>query len=316
MAALAEGLGIRAVARVFEVDPNTVLQWLVEAANHLRAFSHALLHDVQVSQVQLDELFAILSAVKAGELGEDEAIERWSHSSHWVWVAIDPVSKLLLSTDVGERTLAMAQHLVHQVRQVLAAGCLPLFLTDGLKDYATALLTHFGHWVQPSRRQATGPVPKPRWMPLPELLYAQVVKQYRRRRLVSIRHRVVFGTLAGIKQVLATQGWHINTAFIERANGAIRQHVAAVGRRVITLCKGEAGIRQQVVLYQTYYNFCLPHAALRLPLPQPLPTHGTGSARRWRPYTPAMAAGLTDHVWSLQEVLLFRVPPWPQPQVL
>jgi hypothetical protein len=90
--------------------------------------------------------------------------------------------------------------------------------------------------------------------------------------------------------------------------------VAAVGRRVITLCKGEAGLRQQVVLYQTYHNVCLPHAALRQPWPQPLPTHGTGSAKRWRPCTPAMAAGLTDHVWSLKEVLLGRVPPWPQPQ--
>jgi hypothetical protein len=153
-------------------------------------------------------------------------------------------------------------------------------------------------------------------MPLPALLCAQVVKRYRRRRLVSIRHRVVFGTLAGIEQVLATQGWHINTAFIERANGAIRQHVAAVGRRVITLCKGEAGLRQQLALHHTYYNFCLPHASLRLPLLQPEPTHGNGSAKRWRPRTPAMAAGLTDHVWTLREVLLFRVPPWPQPTEL
>jgi IS1 family transposase/transposase-like protein len=316
VAALAEGLGIRAAARVFEVDPNTVLQWLVEAADHLRAFSHALLHEVQVSQVQLDELFTILSTVKAGELSEDDAIERLSHSSHWVWVAIDPVSKLLLALDVGERTLAMAQHLVHLVLQVLAPGCVPLLLTDGLKDYATALLTHFGHWVQPQRRQATGPVPKPRWMPLPELLYAQVVKQYRRRRLVRMSHRVVFGTPAAVKQVLATQGWHINTAFIERLNLTIRQHVAAIGRRVITLCTGEGGLRQQLALYQTYHNFCLAHASLRQPLPQPLPTHGTGSAKQWRPWTPAMAAGLTNHVWSLREVLMYRVPLWPQPQGL
>src|SRR6266850_1508609 len=148
---------------------------------------------------------------------------------------MDPQSKLLLSIDVGERTLAMAQHLVHQVRQVLPPGCLPLFLTDGLKDYATALLTHFGHWVQPPRRQATGPAPKPRWMPVPELLYAQVVKSYRRRRIVRVRHRVVFGTLARVNWVLAATGWQINTAFIERANLSIRQHVAAVGRRVSTL---------------------------------------------------------------------------------
>jgi len=311
--ALAEGLGIRAVARVFEVDPNTVLHWLVEVAEHLTAFSQHFLHNVRVTQGQLDELYALLSAVKDGEISEAEALKRLSRSPHWVWVAIDPVSKLLLTIDVGERTLAMAQGVVHQVTQVLAPGCIPLFLTDGFKEYAAALLAHCGQWVQPERRQTRGPVPKPRWLPLPQLLYAQVIKTVRRRRLVRVSHRVVFGTLDAVNHVLAAHGWHINTAFIERVNLTIRQHVAAVGRRVTTLCKGEDGLRQQLALYQGYYNFCLPHASLRVPLPQPLPTHGTGSAKRWRPRTPAMAAGLTDHVWTLREVLLFRVPPWPQP---
>jgi hypothetical protein len=91
----------------------------------------------------------------------------------------------------------------------------PLFLTDGLKDYATALLAHFGHWMHPERRQQKGPMPQPRWMPLPALLYAQVVKSYRRRRLVGVTHRVVFGTLGAIEQVLAACGWTINTAFVE-----------------------------------------------------------------------------------------------------
>ena len=98
-----------------------------------------------------------------------------------------------------------------------------------------------------------------------------------------------------------------------RVNLTIRQHVAAVGRRVMTLCKGAEGLRQQLALYHVYYNFCLPHASVRVPLLQPEPTNGTGSTKRWRPRTPAMAAGLTDHVWTLREVLLFRVPPWPQP---
>jgi hypothetical protein len=124
---------------------------------------------------------------------------------------------------------------------------------------------------------------------------------------------VVFGTLPGIKQVLAAHGWQINTAFIERVNLTIRQHVAAVGRSVTTLCKGEMGLHRQLALHHLYYNFCLPHASLRLPLPQPAPTKGTGSAKRWRPCTPAMAAELTDHVWTLREVLVFRVPPWLQP---
>jgi hypothetical protein len=142
----------------------------------------------------------------------------------------------------------MAQRVVHQVAQVLALGCVPLFLTDGFKEYRTALLAHFGHWVQLPRRQATGPAPKPRWMPRPALLYAQMVKQYRRRRMVHVRHRVVFGTWARVNQVLAATGWQINTACIERVNLTIRQQVAAVGRRVITRCKGEAGLRQQLVL--------------------------------------------------------------------
>src|SRR5215831_19042371 len=123
--ALAEGLGIRAVARVFEVDANTVLAWLVEAAAHLQAFSQYFLHDVRVTQLQLDELYALLSAVKAGEISEAEAITRLSRSPHWVWVAIDPVSKLLLAIDVGPRTLAMAQSFVHQVVRLLAPDCVP-----------------------------------------------------------------------------------------------------------------------------------------------------------------------------------------------
>ena len=311
--ALVEGLGIRAVARVFEVDPNTVLQWLVEAAEQLQAFSQYFLHDVRVTQVQLDELFALLRAVKDGAVSEAEALTRLSRSPHWVWVAIDPVTKLLLTIDIGDRTLAMAQRVVHQVVQVLAPGCVPLFLTDGFKEYTTALLTHFGQWVHLPRSQATGPAPKPRWMPLPQLLYAQVIKTVRRRRLVRVSHRVVFGTLGAIQQVLAAHDWQINTAFVERVNLTIRQHVAAVGRRVTTLCKHEAGLRQQLALYHVYSNFCLPHTSLRQPLSHPEPTNGSGSAKQWRPCTPAMAAGLTDHVWTLREVLLFRVPPWPQP---
>jgi IS1 family transposase len=316
LACLAEGLGIRATARVFEVAPTTVLHWLVEAAEQLRAFSAYFLCNLHLEQLQLDELYAVLRDRKTGEINDDEAIQRLERSSSWVWTAMDPTSKLLVVVDVGCRTLAMAQRVVHQVTRVLTPGCVPLFLTDGLKDYGTALLTHFGSWIHPARRQDKGPLPKPRWMPLPQLLYAQVVKSYRRRRIVGVTHRVVFGTQLAIEQVLEACGWTINTAFIERLNLDIRQRVAAIGRRVTTLCQGEAGLRDQLVLFQAYHNFVLPHASLRQPLPQPIPTNGTGSAKQWRPWTPAMAAGLTDHVWSLQEVLLYRVPPWPQPQTV
>src|SRR5439155_1327217 len=136
-------------------------------SGHAAAFSRYFLYDVRVTQVQLDELFALLSAVKDGEVSEAEAVQRLSRSPHWVWAAMDPESKLLLALNMGDRALAMAQRVVHQVVQVLAPGCVPLFLTDGVKEYTTALLTHFGRGVQPTRCQTTGPIPKPRWMPLP-----------------------------------------------------------------------------------------------------------------------------------------------------
>ena len=191
---------------------------------------------------------------------------------------------------------------------------MPLFLSDGYPHYLIAIVAHCGHWVQSPRRQPRGLAPKPRWMPLPELLYAQVVKTMRRRRIVEVKHRVVFGTQAAVAQVLAACGWHSNTAFVERLNVSLRQRVAALGRRSATPCKSEDGLGQPLALFQVYHNCVLPHASLRQPLRMPAPTHSTGSAKVWQPCTPARAAGLTDHVWSLRDVLLFRVPPWPQPQ--
>lgn len=122
LACLAEGLGIRATARVFEVDPNTVLRWLGEAAEQLQAFSRYVLCEVHVTQVQLDELYAVLRALKAGEISEDDALERLDPSRPWVWPALDPVSKLLLAMEVGPRTVEMAQRVVHQVVSVLAVA--------------------------------------------------------------------------------------------------------------------------------------------------------------------------------------------------
>jgi hypothetical protein len=142
------------------------------------------------------------------------------------------------------------------------------------------------------------------------------MKQYRRRRVVGVTHRVVFGTLEAVHAVLAPLGGQINTAFVERLNRNIRQRVAAVGRRVNTLCQGEDGLQHQLAVFHAYHNFVLPHASLHQPLLIPEPTKGTGSAKVGRPWTPAMAAGLTAHVWTLREVLLYRVPPWPQPHAV
>jgi IS1 family transposase len=312
LASLAEGMAVRGVGRVFEVDPNTVLDWLAQAASHIEAVSHFLLHDLQVSQVQMDELYALLSQIDQGELSPQEAARRLRRPHRWVWGAIDPVSKVMLATVVGDRSLATAQRLVHAVVRVLAPGVAPVFVTDGLAHYATALLTHFGDWVSLPRQGSRGPHPKPRWLPLPQLHYAQVVKRRVKSRVVEVTTRIVYGTVEVIQQTLAQQGWQINTAFIERLNRTIRHQVPALGRRVVSLAKTSQGLSQQLSLWRGYYNFCLPHTSLRLALPEPRPTRGQGSPKKWRPRTPAMAAKVTSHLWTMKDLLLFRVPPWPQ----
>jgi hypothetical protein len=113
--AWAEGLGLRAVARGFAVDPDTVLRWVVEAADQATAVSPYCLHEVHVDQVQLEELFARLSAVKTGQMSDAEALTHRSRSSHGVWGAIDPVTKRLLALDGGDRTREMAHRLVQRV---------------------------------------------------------------------------------------------------------------------------------------------------------------------------------------------------------
>ena len=116
-----------------------------------------------------------------------------------------------------------------------------------------------------------------------------------------------------VEHILSQTGVSINTAFIERLNLSIRQHVAALGRKVISLAKTKLGLEAQLSLCQTYHNFCLPNSSLRLPLPEPQPTKGDGSPKKWQQRTPAMAAGVTDHIWRMEELLMFRAPPWQQP---
>lgn len=307
--ALAEGLNIRATARVFDLDPNTVERWLGQAAEHMEAVSAYFIHDLELTQVQVDELWALL-----GQGDNNEAEGDKQRGKRWVWAGMDPVSKLMLGYVVGNRSLTCTQLLIHIIAALLAPGCVPLFISDGWSAYGTALLTHFGHWVEMPRRHKKGAAPKPRWQPLPQLQYAQVVKKRVKGRVVSVSHLVIYGNLAAITAALSNSiGQVINTAFIERLNLSLRQHVPGLGRKVISLAKSETGLARQLTLLQAYYNFCLPHFALRLPLPQPVPTRGNGSRKMWQSRTPAMAAGIINHVCRLEELLLFRPPPRQQP---
>lgn len=299
---LAEGVGIRKTARIFDLDPNTVATWLAQAGAHRANVSHYLLHDLKLTQVQVDELWA--------QLGRRKGKEK---VKYWVWVGVDAPTKLWLATVIGDRSQACAQLLIHAIVALLAPGCMPLFTSDQWSAYATALLCHFGHWLPTPRTHARGRPPKPRWMPDPNLLYAQVVKQREHGRVVAVTQRVIFGSLKTIEKVLQAAGSQvINTAFIARLNLTIREHVAALGRKVQDIAKTVAGLRHQLSLAQAYHNFCLPHSALRVPLPAALPTRGNGSPKKWQPRTPAMAAGVTIRVWRMEELLLLRIPPWQQ----
>jgi hypothetical protein len=147
-----------------------VLQGLGEAAAQRHAFARHVRHDVRVRQGQWDARFAWRSAVKAGEGSQTEALARLERSPQGVWGAMDPESQVGLAMDVGERTLALAPRVVHQVVQGLAPDCAPRCLPDGVRASLTAWRTHYGPWVQLPHRQATGPAPTPRWRPLPALL--------------------------------------------------------------------------------------------------------------------------------------------------
>ena len=295
LTALAEGLGIRATSRVFGLVPETILAWVSEAGPQLALFHQYHSRQLELEQVQLDELYGVLRGWQAGEVSANTAIAALEphRTSRWLWTAIDPTRKFWLAAVVGERTAAAAWQIVHQVAGMLQAECVPLFVTDGNRAYEQPLLSHFGQWQAPTAGQR-----RPRWQALPKLLYAQVVKKRRGRRLVAVTKRAVFGTLAQIETKLAVRGQQINTAYIERLNLTIRQLVPGLGRRVNTLNHTPDSLAHQVNLVQGYYNFCLPCRAL---------------ARQGdRSRTPAMAVGITDRVWTLQELLAFRVPPFPQ----
>src|SRR5262249_44624602 len=151
-------------------------------------------------------------------------------------------------------------------------------------------LTQVGYGLQPARRLDQGPIPQPRWLPRPGLLSAPGVQSYRRRRLVGVKHQVGFGTRLALEEVWARWGWTIHTACVERLTLDIRQRVAAIGRRVHTLCQGEAGVWEQCALLHVSHHCVLPHASLRQPLLVPAVPNDRGAAQVWRPWTPAMAA--------------------------
>src|SRR5262249_3139128 len=137
-----------------------------------------------------------------------------------------------------------------------------------------------------------------------------VVKRREGGRIVHGNTRIVFGTPEAVAASLASSpvSATINTSFVERDNLTQRQSNRRLTRRTNGVSKDLTWFEKQLWLSLAYYHLVLPHQGLRERLPTPEPTRGVGSPRLWRPVTPAMAAGLTDHVWTTEELLAYRVP--------
>lgn len=212
LALLVEGVAPDALHRVYGIRETTQRLWLTRAGLHAQHLHEHFSHGLRLAHIQLDELFTTA---------------RQAAHDLWLWVALDATTKFIPAFLLGPRTQDLAHQLIHQVRQTLAPSHLPAFSSDGLKLYFYALTAHFGQWVQEAGQ------PKRVWCALPGLLYAQVQKIHRRRRLIRVNRQMLCGSLEAFTARLQSLGLsgRIQTAFIERVNLTLRRSLAPLARR-------------------------------------------------------------------------------------
>jgi IS1 family transposase len=289
---LPKGWTLRQGQRVFGFRQATITTWLTRAGNHARALHERFFCHLHLPHLQLDELRTRL---------------RCSTQVLWLWLVIDPCTKILPVLSLGPRTQHMAHRVIHSLRQILAPGCLPLFTSDGLNLYFYALTAHFGQWREERRRGRN----VRRWQVATNLIYGQVKKCYRRCKLIRVTHVMRLGTEAALKAALQGLGLsgRLNTAFIERLNLTVRHGVAALARRTWATAQQSPHLLAHLEWWRAYYHFVRPHQALRVRLVQPRERGGKRLAQRYRQRTPAMAAGRTTCRWTAREVLSRPLPP-------
>ena len=305
--ALAEGNSIRATGRIFQIDKDTVCDWLNRAALHCRLVTLYFWSQLHVTECQLDELWSFVHTKEAHL--PCAKIYAESYGDAWVWLAFAPVFRLVLAFAIGKRTQENANLLLDRVKDVTDEH-IPFFTSDQLPEYDDALLHTYGVWVQPERKGLRGRYPQPRLIPTDDLLYAQVVKVRENGRLKEVKTKVIFGKPQTIAEQLAHSvvSSTINTSFVERDNLTQRQSNRRLTRQTNGFSKKITWFEKQLWLSMAYYHFVLPHHSLRQPTETPKPTRGAGTPKRWKPATPAMSAGITDHVWTTTELLSYRVP--------
>jgi IS1 family transposase len=231
-----------------------------------------------------------------GQVQADEIRVKKQGGIVWMALAMMVKTRLWLGGEVSEqRDMPLIRRLMERVRRCAARRPL-LICTDGLVSYIRAIRETFRDPIH------TGTGGRPRLRRWRHVLITQVVKRYERRRVVDTERRIVDGTPARVETLRRrSQGdGVINTAYIERLNATFRARLASLTRRGRALARRTLTLQHGMYLIGTVYNFCTPHASLP-------PTRG-GT-------TPAMAAGITDHCWTVQELLAFHVPPsrWTPP---
>jgi hypothetical protein len=273
---VAHGCPIAAVEAAFRLQARTVRRWVQAAGEQCeRLHRQEVERERPLGQVQADEL-----RVKAqGQI-------------LWLAMALAVPARLWLGAVVSaERNRALIVALAQRVRACLLAAPL-LVCVDGLAAYVAAFRKSLRTAV------STGKRGQPRMVPWEDVVFGQVIKRCEGRRMVEVVRRIVWGTAQQAEQLLvSTQaGGVLNTAYIERLNATFRARLAVLCRRTRGLCRRKEWLQAASYLIGTVYNFCTEHASLTM----------DGERR-----TPAMAAGITDHCWSVAELLWYRIPPPP-----
>ena len=286
---LAYGCPVQAIVMAFGLDERTVMSWQSRAGKHCQqVHEHLVERPRDLGQVQADEIRVKMQGLIV-----------------WMAMAIQVQTRLWLGGVVSQqRDRHLMRALMQRVRR--CALCRPLlFCVDGCRAYIDAIRKAF-------REPIPGQTGRPRLRAWDGIAIAQVVKQFARKRVVGVTRRVVQGVETQIETLLQmTQGGGmINVAYIERLNATFRSRIAALVRRGRALARQIPTLHDGMYLVGSVYNFCTYHKSLRVPL------YLSNCRRRWLRRTPAIAAGITDHRWTVEELLSFRVPPplWSPPK--
>jgi hypothetical protein len=284
---LNHGCPLQAIVAAFGFDERTVARWQAVAGLHAQQVHAHLVQQgaLDLGHVQADELWV---KVVGGRV--------------WMALALAVPSRLWLGGVVSpRRDGALITALVRLVRAcatgIGGVGTGLLVCVDGLTSYVTAFRRAFRVPVH------TGRPGRPRLVLPSGFLLGQVVKQYAQRHVTGVVHRVVHGTPAAIGAALAAThgGTVLNTAYIERLNATFRAHLVPLVRRGRALARTTTLVTAGMYLVGCAYNLCWYHDSLRL-------AAEPGAPATWFERTPAVAAGLTDHRWTMSELLHYQVP--------